>query len=176
MVLGYLPMKLWVLMTFAYRIQKRHTLMCWNPVSNHNHFRNFDLIIISMLNISSEIISFIYLTVHPQMHTLSWTGNGGFEGKKRRKGWASNLDSNTLYKARAVHTSTDTIGWMVIKRAVKRDTILVMIPTQVIEFLLRNTTIIHHLLKGVSIFNPLILILPCCCPVFVLGICSKRNI
>ena len=52
MVLGHLPIKIWPLVTFAYKIRVRHTLVRWNPLSTPNENR---LNLLNFMIVSTEL-------------------------------------------------------------------------------------------------------------------------
>ena len=79
-ILDNLPMKLWILITFAYENHRNYTLVHWNRLSmaSKRKFSFFNSIVVRVLNAWSQCYSTLYLTLHDigNSHKLIIWGNG----------------------------------------------------------------------------------------------------
>ncbi len=84
-------------------------------------------------------------------------------------------DSDALNKVSAIQVAIYTICRVVVQRAGKRNSILVMVSSHVKKTFNGETTAICNFLNRVPIVNPFPLILPCCCPLLVFCICKRET-
>jgi hypothetical protein len=91
------------------------------------------------------------------------------------KCWEAYQDSDALNKVSAIQVAIYTICRVVVQRAGKWNSILVMVSSHVKKMFNWETAAICNFLNRVPIVNPFHLILPCCCPVLVFCIYKQET-